>query len=359
MVTVAPPVRQTVTRYEFFTGRAEPPDQVEVRAQVSGPLSKILFTPGSEVTKDDPLVEIDPRPFKVALLIADASELAATARLKTMTAEVERLDKGRRTLAVTQEEYEKAVGLKSEAEASIQAAKAKIEQAKLDLGYTKIAAPLTGVIGDKLVSVGNLIIGGQGNTTLITTIVAVDPLNVAFDVDENTLQRLQLAVREGKLKVPSNGAIPVEVAMAIHGENYALKGTINFRNNKVDTKTGTVRVKAEVANPKAETGGRVITPGNFVRVRVPIGEPSPALLVPESSVLFDLGNKYLLAVGLDNKAYRLEANLGPAVGNLRVVESVQAEADAAPRTLRPDEQIIVGGLQRVRPGITVEPKPKQ
>jgi RND family efflux transporter MFP subunit len=358
MVTVAPPARETVPRYEYFTGRAEAPDSVDIRAQVSGPMYKVYFTPGAEVKEGDPLVEIDPKPFKVALMMAEAQSEAAKARLKYTTAETARLDQGRRTLSVTEEEYQKSVGQKEEAAANINGTTAKIDQAKLDLGYTKINAPLSGVVGDKLVSVGNQIVGGQGNATLITTIVSVDPLYVSFDVDENTLQRVQQAVREGKIKVEKPEHIPVEAALAIHGEKYPIAGAINFKNNKVDVKTGTIRVKATVKNPKTESGSRLITPGNFMRVRIPIGEPAPAMLVPESAILSDLGSKYLLAIGAENKAVRLDATLGPPSGSMRVIDSVQGEGDAQPRPLRPDEQIIISGLQRVHPGLTVDPKPK-
>jgi membrane fusion protein, multidrug efflux system len=359
MVTVANPVEAEVIRYEFATGRAEPQAKVDVRAQVSGPIAKIDFVPGSEVKAGDELILIDPQPFKVSLVRADAEVLAAKAHFQFASAEEARAKQGLRTLVVTQEEYDKSVGAKAEAEAAIQVSTAKRDLAKLDLGYTKIVAPFAGVIGDKLVDVGNYIVGGTPNSTLLATIVSVDPIDVAFDVDENTIQRLEQAVRDGKIKLSKEGAIPVEAGLAVHGDAYPLAGQINFLNNTVDPRTGTLRVKATFPNPKPPVGPRVMTPGNYVRVRVPIGAPSRAMLVPEVAIQSDLGNAYLVGVGADNKVVRLDAVLGSRQRELRVIESVRSEADPAPRALRADERIIVGGLQRVRPGITVDPKTKK
>jgi RND family efflux transporter MFP subunit len=357
MVTVAPPVAKTVTRYEYFTGRAESPEKVEVRARVSGYLVKIYFQPGAEVKKGDPLFDIDPDIYQTELAMVEAEVIGAEARVARLTSEFKRLERLVKTAAATQEEFDKTAGDKLEAEAAIKGLKAKVAAAKLNLSYTKITAPISGLVGDHLVTEGNLIAGGQGTTTLLTTIVSVDPMDVSFDGDENTLQRLRQAMRDDTIKMAKPGEIPVDMGLAVHGAGYPLHGTVNFTNNQVDAKTGTIRVKARFANPKPAVGERLITTGMYARVRLPIGEPVPAMLVPDAAIGSDQGSKFLYVVGSDNKAVRLEATLGGQADGGRVVESVRAVGDEKPRALRPDERVIVSGLQRVRPGLTVDPKP--
>ena len=197
----------------------------------------------------------------------------------------------------------------------------------------------------------------MGNTTLLTTVVAVEKMDVAFDVDENTLERIQQAVREGKIKPPAPGEIPAEAGLAIHGTAYPLKGLINFADNKFDSKTGTIRLKARFDNPKPATGQRLLAAGMYTRVRVPIGEPVKSMLVSEAAFGSDQGIRYLYIVGPDNKAVRMDATTGGLEGDLRVVESVQVPGEGMPRPLTPSDRVIVSGQQRVRPGMTVDPKP--
>ncbi|CAN5125415.1 efflux RND transporter periplasmic adaptor subunit [soil metagenome] len=355
IVTVATPLKEIVQKYEFFTGRTEAPDKVEIRAQVSGYLIKVLFTPGTIVKKDTPLFEIDPAPFQVDLEKANAQLALAQAREKQMLAEFDRMDDLFKKGSASKAEWDKAVANKNEATAAIKGADAQISGAKLNLAFTKINAPLTGMIGDKLVSEGNLIAGGQGNTTLLTTIVSVDPMNVAFDVDENTIERFQDAERRGVIKTANRGAFAVELGLSLHNSGYPLKGIINFSNNQFDQKTGTVKVKASVENPEPKIGKRLMVPGMFVRVRVPFGEPVESMLVPESAMMSDLGQKYIYAVGPDNKAQRLDITTGPTVNGNVVVEVVRVAGKAEP--LKPDARIIVTGVQRVQPGKIVDPKP--
>lgn len=356
MVTVQAPINQEVIQYETFTGRIESTDSVEIRAKVSGYLKKILFTPGKELPKDEPLFEIDQAPFKADLAKAEAEESAAKARVIQFTSEVARLERGRNTGAVTADEYEKAVGAKAEAEANQKAAASRVVTAKLNLGDTTIKAPLAGRIGDKLVSEGNLVMGGQGSTTLLTTILAVDPIQVSFDMDENTLQRLQLAIREGRLKPAKQGEVPVQLGIAIDENRYPHQGVIKFINNTIDPKTGTIRLKAEFPNPKGTGDTRVLAPGMFARVRIPLGEPTKKWLVPDAAIGSDQGTKYLYLVGPENKAMRVDVNAGVLDGTNRVIESVQAVGEAQSRPLTASDVVIVNGLQRVRPGAPVEPK---
>jgi RND family efflux transporter MFP subunit len=356
MVSVALPTRETVQTYKYFTGHTEAVDHVEIRAQVTGFLIKVNFTPGTVVKKDDLLFEIDPRPFKVELQKAEASLALSEAREKQMVADFQRTEDLFKKNGASQMELDKALANKLEASAAIRGAEAMVAAAKLNLGYARVTAPLTGQIGDKLVSEGNLIAGGQGATTLLTTIVSIDPMNAAFDVDENTLQQFEEAERQGLIKTASPGAFAVDVGLSTHPD-YPLKGVINFANNQFDSKTGTVKVKASINNPEPPKGKRLLVPGMYVKVQVPFGEAVPSMLVPESAVLSDLGQKYIFVVGPENKAVRLDFTPGMVVNGRMVVSHVREPGQEKSHDLKPDERVIVSGVQRVRPGMVVDPVP--
>lgn len=384
MVTVASPVERLVTRYESATGRVQPLDSVEIRARVSGYLKTISFQPGREVNKGDPLFKIDSEPFEADLAKARATLEIAEADLKTAEAELmraeARLDTAKKSYDREEDAFKKGVGSEAvrdaakgaydEANATAQGGRAKIKLAKgrideskanirtaeLNLGYCTITAPISGIVGDRLVTEGNLVTGGIGNTTLLTTIVAVEKMDVGFDVDENTLQRIQQAVREGKIKSPAPGEIPAEAGLSLHGSGYPLQGKINFADNQFDQKTGTIRMKARFDNPKPAVGQRLLSAGMYARIRVPIGDPVKAMLVPDSAFGSDQGIRFLYIIGPENKAIRMDAVVGLQEGDLRVVESVEVPGEGKPRPLTPNDQVIVNGLQRVRPGMVVEPK---
>jgi RND family efflux transporter MFP subunit len=358
-VTVATPQAQEVTEYERFTGRTVALEQVELRARVSGYLTKILFQPGAEVKKGDLLFEIDPRPYKAALDQVEADINQANARVTRLNADFARAETLLSRNAVSREEYDKIAGDRAESVAMVASAKARFESAELDYQFTKITAPISGQIGDRLVDVGNLVVGGQGNTTHLTTIVAMDPMFVAVDIDENTLQRVQQAVRDGRIVLKTKEQeIPIEMGLPINKGAYPFKGTIDFFNNRIDPKTGTIKMKAKFPNPKPEVGPRVLIPGMFVRVRIPVGEPKKSLVVPESALGTDQGSRFLYVVNDKNQAVRLEATVGALQDGFRVIEQVQGANDAKARDLRPDDRVIVRGLQRVRPGMTVDAKTK-
>ena len=385
IVSTAPPVERTVTRYETATGRATPLEQVEIRARVNGYLKAIRFQPGREVEKGQLLFEIDSEPYKADLARANATLATAVADLATSDADQQKSESRvattkieydrqealfkqgvgeQQTRNIAKGSYDEASAALRSAQAKVKVSKAKIDEGKanvqsadLNLGYCTITAPITGIVGDKLVTEGNLVTGGVGNTTLLTTVVAVEKMDVAFDVDENTLQRIQQAVRDGKIKSADPGEIPAEAGLALHGTAYPLKGKISFADNQFNPKTGTVRMKARFDNPKPPTGQRLLAAGMYARVRVPIGEPVKAVLVPESAFGSDQGTKYLYLVGPENKAVRANAVLGVQEGEERVVESINVPGEGKPRPLATSDQVIVSGLQRLRPGMTVEPKP--
>ncbi len=358
-VTVAAPVSRDLVDYENFTGRINPKEQIDVRARVSGYLVKVHFQPGTEVAKDDLLVEIDPVPFETDLSRATAAVAQAQAKLTRLDSTFKRIEAARAKGASSEEELQTAAGETAEAAAALDVAKANQKTAEINLGYCQLKAPIAGKIGDRLMDEGNFVTGGPSgafNSTLLSTIVAVDPVSVVFDMDENTLLRLQQAIRDGKLESPAENVIPVEVGLPIHKQEYPLKGNMQFINNQVDSNTGTILIKAEVPNPKPEKGGRVLTPGMFARVRIPIGRPRTALMVPESALGSDQGSRYLFVVNVEKKAVRLSAEVGLLDGDMREIVSVRASGDAEARPLKSDEQVIVLGIQRVRSGIEVDPK---
>ncbi len=355
-VTVAAPVSRDLVDYENFTGRINPKEQIDVRARVSGYLVKVHFQPGTEVAKDDLLVEIDPVPFETDLSRATAAVAQAQAKLTRLDSTFKRIAAARAKGASSEEELQTAAGETAEAAALLDVAKANQQAAEINLGYCQLRAPISGRIGDRLMDEGNFVTGGPSgafNSTLLSTIVSVDPVSAAFDMDENTLLRLQQAIRDGKLESPAENMIPVEVGLPIHKQDYPLKGLVQFINNQVDSKTGTIIIKADVPNPKPDTGGRVLTPGMFARIRIPIGRPRTALMVPESALGSDQGSRYLFIVNAENKAMRLSAEVGLLDGDLREIVAVKAAGESASRPLNADEQVIVRGIQRVRSGIEV------
>jgi len=385
MVAFAPPSEQMVTRYEYATGRTKAIEDVEIRPRVNGYLKSIHFEPGKEVEKGQLLFEIDPEPYKADLSRAKAGLATAEAELSTAEAEVVRA--GTR-VGTTKTEYDreekafnsgagstsardKAKGDFDEAsatlrtaQAKVRVANAKIEEAKaqiqtaaLDLSYCTIKAPIAGVVGDRLVTEGNLVTPGQANSKPLTTIVADEKMDVAFDVDENTFESIEQAVREGKIEVLRPGEIPAEVGLAIHGAGYPLKGFVNFKDNRIDAKTGTIRIKARFDNPRPANGFRVLADGMYTRVRVPIGKPVKSMLVPEAALGSDQGIKYLYIVGPENKVVRLDIETGALEGEMRVVESVKLPGEGKPRPLTASDRVIVTGLQRIHPGMIIDPKP--
>jgi RND family efflux transporter MFP subunit len=359
-VTVSTPISKKFTDYERFTGTTTPVEQVEIRARVSGYLDKIDFKPGAEVEKGQPLFQIDPRPYKADLERAEGQVALAKARVDRLNRDYQRNEPLFQSGSIAAAEWDKIVGDRDEAVGALKAATSNVAGYKLNLEFTKIDAPISGKIGDRLVKEGNLVTGGQGNTSLLTTIVSVDPMDVEFAVAENTLQRLRKEVREGRIKVEEGDDIPVEMGLSVDGSEYPYKGDkggkINFVNNQVDPKTGSIMVKAQFRNPKPPVGTRPLTAGEFARIRIPVGEPRDVLTVPESALGTDQGQRYLYVVDNNNAAVRLDVNEGSLVNGLREIMGVKKPADDKYREIKKDERVIVRGLQRVRPGMTVEPQ---
>jgi RND family efflux transporter MFP subunit len=341
-VTVSRPVEGYVTDSADFTARTAAVDAVEVRAHVWGYLDKVNFKEGALVKAGDVLFEIDPRTYRATLDQAEGNLAALEARIVRLNADFARARRMFGDGAIGREEYDRTAGDRGEAIGNRVALKGAVERARLDLDYTRVTAPVSGRVSRYVVTVGNLIQSGdQNGGTLLTTVVSVDPMYAYFDVDEYTALRVRQLVREGKSDSPRDGGYPVSLGLA-NEEGHPHQGTINFVDNQVNPKTGTIRVRGVFPNKQEH-----LLPGFFARVRVPVGRPHRALLVSDRALDTDQGQKVLYVVNEKNEVVSRPVRLGALHGGLREITD----------GLNPGERVIVNGLQQVRPGLTVEPKP--
>jgi RND family efflux transporter MFP subunit len=331
------PIHQTVTEYEEFTGRTAPKETVDVRARVSGYLEEVAFEDGAMVEEGQVLFRIDDQTYKAEALRAAAAVKQFEARVDRLTKQDKRARQLTQTQAITQEEYDTIIGDKNEAQASLDAALAMQKIAELNVSYTEVKSPISGRISRRLVDRGNLV---RADDSILATIVAVDPVYVYFDMDERTVLRMKRLVRSGQVKSTREAEVQVQIALADETE-FNHVGTVNFVDNQVDPATGTLRYRAEIDNKD-----RFYSPGLFVRLRFPIGEPHPAILVPEMALSTDQGQRFLYVVDEANKiAYRRVAT-GMLFDGMRVItEGVEA-----------GDRVVVTGLQRIRPGLEVLPR---
>ncbi len=340
-VTVSYAVEREVTDYADFTARTAAVDSVEVRAHVWGYLEKVNFKEGALVQKGDVLFELDPRPYQAMLNQAKAKVTQDEAQLKYDEAEYQRNVNLVRTGAVSRSDLDKTAAARGVDLANIAADKAVVASRQLDLDYTKVLAPVSGRVSRYVVTVGNLIQSGdQAGGTLLTTIVSVDPMYAYFDVDERTVLRVRQLIREGKAKSARDGELPVWLGLANEDNKYPHRGTINFVDNQVSPKTGTLRVRGVFPNKD-----EALSPGYFARVHVPIGFPHQALLVSDRALDTDQGQKIVYVVDEHNKVVSRAVRLGALHDGLRAITD----------GLKPGERVIVKGLQQVRPDVTVEP----
>jgi RND family efflux transporter MFP subunit len=337
-VMVSYPVQRQVTDASDYTGRIAAVDSVEVRARVSGYLDKINFKEGTLVKKGEVLFEIDPRPFQAQVDFAKAQLVSADAFVKKAKADNARNKFTARTPgAVSQQELDQSQAAEEQAAADVEKAKASVETNQLNLGFTKVLSPIDGRISRFNLTVGNLVTQDQ---SLLTTIVSVDPMYGYFDVDERTVLQVREMIRKGKVKSAREIDWPVFLSLA-NEEDFPHKGTINFVDNQVNPRTGTLRLRGVFANPH-----ETLTPGYFGRFRVPIGVPHDALLVTDRAIDSDQGQKIVYVIDKSNKVVVRPIRSGALNDGLRVIEE----------GLQPDEQVVVNGIQQIRPGMAVEPK---
>lgn len=341
-VTVAKPVKKLVSDYDEYVGRFVAVDFVEVRARVSGYLDKIHFTDGQLVKAGDPLFTIDRRPFQAAVDQSKAAVEQAQANLAFADSDLKRGENLVRGTSITQQTLDQRVQTKRVAEANVTAQEAATRQAELDLEFTELTAPISGRIGDRRVSVGNLVTGGaNGTTTLLATIVSVDPIRFEFTMDEQSYLRYLRAASASQADSVDRGMkLPVKLKL-IDENDFVHEGKIDFVDNVIDRSSGTIRGRAEFANADGK-----LTPGMFGRIRISASPPAEALLVPDAAIGTEQVRKYVLAVDQNDVANPKYVTLGPVVDGLRVITA----------GLSPDDVVIVNGLMRVRPGVKVAPQ---
>jgi multidrug efflux system membrane fusion protein len=334
-VSVATVVSKDVAEWDEFTGRVQAVETVDLRPRVSGYVQDVAYHEGQDVKKGDLLFVIDPRPYQAALDQALAN--LEKARAEQSLAQMQ--DKRAQTLidakAISREEFEIRKAASSQGNAGVRAAEAAVAAARLDLQFTQVRSPIDGRAGRALVTVGNL---AQTDSTLLTTLVSQDPMYIYFESDEQAFLRYAALARKGERDGVRN---PVRIGLADE-DGYPHDGTVDFIDNQVDAKTGTIRARAVVANPD-----RVFTPGLFARVQLKGTGKFKAMLVDDKAVLTDQDRKYVYVLGPHNTAARKDIVPGPMIDGLRVVRS----------GLAPTDQVIVHGVQKVfMPGMPVSPK---
>jgi membrane fusion protein, multidrug efflux system len=340
-VTVAKPSRQVVTEWDEYVGRFVAVDAIEVRARVSGYLDAVHFQDGRLVKAADLLFTIDPRPFEATLAQAQATLAQARANLAYAEADLKRGENLVRGSTITQQTFDQRTQAKRVAEATVAAQEAAVRQALLDLEFTELKAPVSGRIGDRRVSPGNLVTGGTtGTTTLLATITTIDPIRFEFTVDETSyLRYLRLA---GNATSAANRGFDAPVRLKLIDEaKFTRAGKLDFVDNAIDRASGTIRGRAEFPNPDG-----TLTPGMFGRIQVPTGPPNEALLVPEVAIGTEQVRRFVLVVDGDNIARPKYVTLGSVLAGQRVVTA----------GLDPDDRVIVNGLMRARPGVKVTPQ---
>ena len=336
-VVIRKPFQQDIQEYEDFTGRTEAYRMAEVRARVTGYLEKVHFKDGANIEEGAVIAEIDPRIYKATVEKATAIMLQADAHLKRLTSEYRRAERLTALKTITQEEFDKVAGDRSEAAAMVEAARAELALANLNLNFCRVTAPQSGRIGRRLVDPGNLI---KADDTPLATIVSLDPIYASFDIDERTLLRLRRLVSEGKIQSARDMDVHVKVGLADE-EGFSLDGLIDFVDNTLHPGTGSLRVRALVQNPN-----KILSPGLFVRIRLPVGPTHKGWMVPEEAMGTDQGNKLVYILNEKDEVVSRRVKQGVLQnGNREVIEGIG-----------PDDRVIVSGLQRVRPGVKVAPK---
>jgi multidrug efflux system membrane fusion protein len=335
-VSVATVEQRDVALWDEFSGRLEAVERVEVRSRVAGVVQAVHFREGALVKQGDLLTTIDPAPYAAEVARTQAQVTAAEARVLLTRNELERGEQLSGSRTISQRDLDQRLNANHEAEANLAAARAALQASKLNLDWTGIRAPVTGRVGRLEMTVGNLVAAGPG-APVLTTLVSVDPIYASFNADEQVVARALRSLAE--LGVTDVGRIPVRMTTVTGTE---AEGRMQLIDNQVDARSGTVRVRAVFGNADGS-----LMPGQFARLRMGQPRSTPALAVNERAVGTDQSKRFVMVVDADNKAEYREITLGPVVHDgLRVVTS----------GLKPGEQIIVNGLQRVRPGARVAPQ---
>ena len=343
VVSVSEPIGRSVVDYAQFTGRTEAVNSVEITSRVTGYLWKTPFKEGSEVHTGEVLCEIDPRTYQAEYDAAKGQLEAAQAKYQLAKAENARAKSLYQInpQAISLKELDQHQAEEDAAEADVVAARSSMEVYKLNLDFCKITSPIDGRVGRYDVTIGNLV---TQNVTQLTTVVSQDPVYAYFNIDEQTMLTALRNLYSGKQ--PPLESRKVIVGMELQDETgFPHSGLINFANNTVDPSTGTLTVRAEFKNPPNEHGLRMLLPGMFVRIRLPLGLPTPSLLVAEQAIGTDQGQKFLYVVDLSDTVQYRRVTLGQLQsGGLRVIKT----------GLQAGDRVVISGLQLVRPGVKVQ-----
>jgi multidrug efflux system membrane fusion protein len=342
-IPVSQPVRRQVTDYMDFTGRTDAVESVGIRARVTGYLVKMPFKEGAEVKQGKLLFEIDPGPYKAQLDQAQGQVELNQAQLVLARTTYDRDRPLAASGTISQQQFDQDKAAVDEAAARIKASQAAVEVYKLNLAFTKVTSPIDGQVSRYYYTRGNLVNQDQ---TLLTTVVSLDPMYAYFDMDEPTFLRINNAINEGRIQLPAQGS-DIPILLGLQGEDgYPHRGVFNFINNVVNPSTGSISVRGKFDNPKSSRGIRLLRPGMFVRIRLPIGQPHSALLVIDKALSSDQGLKYVYVVDKDNKLEYRRVKTGPLQEDgLRVIYG----------GLNPDDWVVVGGLAQLRPRMEIQP----
>ncbi|MBC7945286.1 MAG: efflux RND transporter periplasmic adaptor subunit [Burkholderiales bacterium] len=342
-VSVAQPLAKTVTDWDEYTGRLEAVQAVEVRARVSGYLESVHFKDGAIVNKGDLLFVIDPRPYQAIANQAKAEVTRNKVRLDLARNNVERAERLFKSRAISAEELDARTQEQRQGLASLEAAKAAVDAAELNVEFTRVRSPIKGRVSRELVTTGNLVSGGSEGATLLTTIVSLDPIYVYFTADERAYLRYSRLARDGSRPSSRDAENPVKLQLADE-KDFSHEGRMDFVDNRIDRATGTMQGRALFPNPDM-----LLIAGLFAKVKL-LGEgPYPALLIPDEAIGTDQSQKFVFIIDEQNVARRKTILPGRLEDGLRIVRE----------GLKGDERVVVDGLQRVRPGLTVTPQAAQ
>lgn len=337
-VTVEAALSKEVTEWDEYTGRLQAVESVQIRARVAGYLNEVRFKEGALVKKDEVLFVIDPRPYQAEVERAESAVAQARAQLTQADGELKRAQGLIKSRSISQEQYETRINNAAAAAAGVRVAEAQAAQAKLSLEFTEVKSPVDGRVGRALISVGNLV---SADSSLLTTVVSLDPIHAYFDADENAMLKYMEMARSGARPSARDTEVPLRLALA-NEQGFPHEGVIDFVDNAVDPVTGTLRARGRFSN-----ASKYFTPGMFARVQVRGSLPYQAVLTQDLAIGFDQSQKYVLVVNSQSVAEYRAVTTGPLIDGLRVIRT----------GLKAGENVIVNGLQRVRPGVTVKAEP--
>ena len=338
-VSVATVVQGDVATWNDFSGRLEAVERVDIRSRVAGTVEAVHFREGALVKAGDLLLTIDPAPYQADVDRADAQVFAAQSRLANARSNYERSKQLLQDHAISQREYDDSLNAQSEADANLRSAKAQLQTAQLSLGYTQVRAPVAGRVGKLEITTGNLVAAGPG-APVLTTLVSVSPIYASFDADEQVVTHALRELPAGASARAQIEKIPVQMG-TVDDTATPIAGHLQLVDNQVDARSGTVRVRAVFDNADG-----ALMPGQFAHLRMGTVKAEPALMINERAVGTDQNKKFVMVVGADDKANYREVTLGANVDGLRIVTA----------GLKPNERVVVNGLQRVRPGALIAPQ---